>query len=111
MWTKDDIVITVKDDLSEDNVITAMIDTPDGKVWVMGEVTFEGSRLEIRGLHIHGDDVGANEYGVKRLRWLANAIMELVDCDEIIVEGATRASGAAKGNLSRPVRFPRKVSA
>jgi hypothetical protein len=37
--------------------------------------------------------------------------LEWMDLDAVIVKGATRTSGARRGNLPRPLRFARKLPA
>lgn len=110
MWTVDDIAITVHEDLTDDPVVTAEIKTPDGTIWVMADLSIEGRVMTLRQVHIHGHDVGSRAYGAIRLRWLAQAVMEVVDVDLTVVEGASRTSGANPGRRPSPIRFPRKVA-
>ena len=51
-------------DESEGAIATARITTSIGTIMAMAEVMLEGRRLTLRGLHVHGEDVGMNELGV-----------------------------------------------
>lgn len=97
MWTVSDIRIVVDDDLSDDPIVTAEISTPAGRLKLMADVDIVGRRLRLKGLHMHGDGFGPSEFGAGNLRRLTEAVMERLDCDEIIVEGAARTSGANPG--------------
>lgn len=108
MWTKHDIVIELDDHMTDDPVMTATISTPDGKVMVMAEVLEDGSALVLRHLHIHGENVGKNEFGQARLRNLVGAVLDSLEAyDEIVIEGAVRTSGTGKGRRPRAIRFTR----
>ena len=56
------------------------------------------SRLDIQG-------AGPNTIGWARLRDLAQSVMELLDVDELRIEGAVRASGAGPGRRPAPLVF------
>lgn len=109
MWKAEDIGIVIDDDLTDDPVVTADIDTPAGRLKLMAAVTIEGRTLVLVGLHMHGVDIGPREFGVGNLRKLADAAMETVGCDEIIVEGAPRTSGANPGRTAKRLRFERRL--
>ena len=111
MWTADDIAITLHHDLTDDPVVTAEVKTPDGTIWVMADLSIDGGVMTLRQVHIHGHDVGSGAYGAHRLRWLAQAVMEAVNVDLTIVEGASRTTGANPGHKPGPIRFRRKVPA
>ena len=108
MWTKNDIVIELDEYMTDDPVMTATISTPDGEVMVMAEMLTDGSALVLRRLHIHGENVGKNEFGHTRLRNLVGAVLDALEAyDEIVVEGAVRTSGAGKGRRPCAIRFTR----
>jgi hypothetical protein len=111
MWTVHDLEIELEDELTDGQVVTARIATPGGVLLVMTEVEQQGCELTLDRLHMHGERLGPNELGPHRLRQLANAFMEWMDLDAVIVKGAARTSGARRGNLPRPLRFTRKVYA
>jgi len=98
-------------DESEGAIATARITTSAGTIMAMAEVALEGRRLTLRGLHIHGEDVGMNELGVSGLRRMVAEAMEDLDVDEIVIEGAVRVSGAGPGRTPRRLRFTRKIPA
>jgi len=111
MWTADDIAITLRHDLTEDPVVTAEIKTPDGTIWVMADLSITDNVMTLRQVHIHGHDVGSGGYGARQLRWLAQAVMEAIDVNLTIVEGASRTTGANPGRRPGPIRFQRKTVA
>jgi hypothetical protein len=109
MWTADDIEIELEDELTDGPVVTARITTPLGALLVMAEVELQGRELRLDRLHMHGETLRPNQFGPHRLRQIANALIEWMDLDGIVVEGATRTSGARRGNFPRPLRFARKL--
>ncbi len=110
-WTTDDIQIEMEDELTDGDVVTARITTPAGALLVMAEVEPQGRELLLYGLHMQGETIRPNGLGPHRLRQLAQMLRELVDLDAIVIQGATRISGAHRGRLPRPLRFTRKLSA
>jgi hypothetical protein len=108
MWTAKDIRIVLDDDASEDEIVTVLVATPDGTLAIMAEVEWPKRVLTLRHLHIHSEELGPNEFGIKRLRWLGRAALEVLDADEIIVEGEIRTTGAGPGHRPRPLRFTRR---
>jgi hypothetical protein len=74
----------------------------------MAEPDQDGRVLLLRGLHMHAESAGANVVGAANLRVLADMIMERMDYDELIVEGAIRTSGANPGHRPRQLRFTRR---
>ena len=75
----------------------------------MADIEFEndGRRLVLKGVHIHSEG-GPRSIGIANLRVLADFILAKVNCDETIVEGASRTTGANPGHLPRPLRFTRR---
>jgi hypothetical protein len=96
-------------DDTDDPVVTATIATPAGTLRAMAEIERIGRLLILRGYHMHGEDIGRNEFGLRHFLWLAQAVMEYLDVDEIQIEGAIRTSGTNLGHRPRPTRFARKV--
>jgi hypothetical protein len=111
MWTAADIDIVLDDELTDDPVITARILTPAGELLVMAEVSLDDGELVLRGLHMHGVSLGLNSLGWSRLRQLARAVIERMDVDAIVIEGAVRTSGARRGFIPRRIRFARALPA
>lgn len=110
MWTTDDIQIEMEDGLTDGNVFTARIITPAGVLLVMAEVEPRRRKLLLDGLPVQGETIRPNELGPHRLRQLSDVLMELVDFDVLVIQGATRTSGAHRGRLPGPLRFTRRLS-
>lgn len=111
MWTGADIRLRLDDSLTDGDIATAEITTPVGVLMMLAEVRFEERCLRLVGVHTFGADIGPNQFGPTRLRWLAQAVMEVLDCDEIIVEGAVRTTGAGPGRRPGRLRFARALPA
>jgi hypothetical protein len=104
------MAIDIIGEQSEAAVATARIETTVGTIVVMAEVTMEGRCLMLRGLHVHGIDVGVNELRVAGLRRVVREFMEDLNVDEMVIEGSVRTTGAGPGRTPRPLRFARNVS-
>jgi hypothetical protein len=96
---------------SDETIVVARIATSVGTVLVMAEVALEDRTLTLSGVHVQGDDVGANEIGVAGLRRIIQEAMEELGVDEIIIVGSVRTTGAGPGRIPRPLRFTRKIPA
>jgi hypothetical protein len=108
-WSGNDIDIEVDDLGTDDPVVPARITTPAGVLEVVAEPAQEGRRLVLERLHMHGVDVGPRQFGLANLRALAQAVMERMDLDEIVIRGAVRTSGANPGHRPGERRFTRKA--
>jgi hypothetical protein len=106
-WSGGDIDIVLDQFGTDDPVVTATIVTPAGDLAVMAEPITQGRRLVLDGLHMHGVNLRPGQLGWLRLRWLAQAVMERLDLDEIVVRGAVRTSGANPGRRPGERRFKR----
>jgi hypothetical protein len=95
----------------EGAIATARIATSVGTIMAMAEVMLEERCLTLCGLHVHCEDVGMNELGVSGLRRMVADVMEDLDVDEIVIEGAVRVSGAGPGRTPRRLRFTEKIHA
>jgi hypothetical protein len=111
VWTAADIEIVLDDDFTDDPVVTARIHTPAGDLLIMAEVGSDRRELVRRGLPMQGMHIGPNALGWPRLRQLARAVMERMDVDAIVVEGAVRTSGAHRGGTPNKLRFTRVLPA
>jgi hypothetical protein len=110
MWAASDIKIVILDDGTEGTVATAKITTPAGTLLLMFErPEMRDSCLFLHECHMQGDDVGSKEFGHAKLYWLARAVMELLDVEQIEIEGTIRTSGRNPGHRPRPVRFARTI--
>ena len=107
MWSTNDISFEFDDTGTSDPVVTVEVTTPDGVLVIMGEPKQERRTLIVEGVHIHGIGIGPNGLGPAKLRVVAQAILEGMDYDELIVEGAARTTGAQQGRRPKPIRFLR----
>jgi hypothetical protein len=109
MWQQHEIGFELFAELSGDKVVTAQITTPDGVILMMAELEQEhnGRRLKLMRFHAQGLGVGSNSVGHANLRVLVRKVMEEMDYDELVVEGAPRTSGANPGRTPRVLRFTR----
>lgn len=108
-WSGDDIEIEADDLGTDDPVVTARITTPAGILDVMAEPSQKGRCLVLERLHMHGVDIGPRQFGLANLRALAQAVMERMDLDEIVIRGAVRTSGANPRRRPGERRFTRKT--
>ena len=108
MWRLSDIRFEMIDDLSEGSLVTLEISTPIGTMLVMGSAMVAGRVITADGVHIHGVDVASGAFGPGALRVIADALLERMNCDELVVQGAVRTSGARPGARPRPLRFARR---
>ena len=106
MWRTGDISFDFVDELTSDPVVTILVSTPDGTLRFMAEPEIrKGTTLLLRA--VHAQDARPNAVGAANLRIVARALMERLNVDGLIVEGAVRTSGANPGRRPRPLRFTR----
>jgi hypothetical protein len=108
MWQAADVEFDLIDGATDHPVLSDLIKTPLGTLELMAEPILSKRRLMLRGLHVQGVDLRPNALGPANLRRLAAIVMERLDCDEIVIEGAVRTTGAGKGRRPRPTRFARR---
>lgn len=107
MWVPDDLSFEIIDDMSEDPVVTIIVTTPDGIMKFMAEPEQVGTTLIMHATHIQG--LWSNAVGAGNLIVLARTLMERMEFDEIVVEGAIRTTGANPDNRPRVFRFTRRI--
>jgi hypothetical protein len=106
-WAITDIrLIELDTDGCDGEIVTANIHTPLGVVSIIGALDIEGRTLFVRNAHIQSQ-AGANDFGIAKLRVMAQAELERIDCDEVRIEGAARTTGANPGHRPGPLRFTR----
>jgi hypothetical protein len=106
MWRTGDISFEFVDELTLDPVVTVLVSTPGGTLRFMAEPAMrDGTTLVLRAMH--AQDSYPNAVGPANLRVVARALMERLDIDGLIIEGAIRTSGASPGRRPRPIRFTR----
>jgi hypothetical protein len=109
MWRPADISFDMIDDLTADPVVTVVVTTPDGTLRVMAEPEMGAGVLILRRLHIQ--DGVPNAIGAGNLLVLARTLMERMDFDGLLIEGALRTTGANPGHRPAALRFTRAVRA
>jgi hypothetical protein len=105
MWRVEDISIELDDEMTGDPVVTALVWSPGGILRFMAEPEVLGTMLVLHRTHVEGGQ--ANTVGAANLMVLAQAVMERMDFDGLVVEGAPRTTGANPGRQPRALRFSR----
>lgn len=106
-WSPTDLSFEFVSETTSGAVVTADISTPAGMLRVMAELEEHDRTLVLRGFHIELT-VKPNSVGLHNLRTLAQVVMERMDYDELVIEGATRTTGAGPGRLPGRIRFTRR---
>ena len=107
LWDVADIAFEIVDDMSDDPVVTLRIATPAGPLTFMAEPAMQGTTLRLTRAHVQ--DAAPNTVGAGNLLVIARAVMEGMDLDGLVVEGALRTTGANPGHRPRALRFTRRV--
>lgn len=107
-WTKTDIAIELHDDGTEDTIVTVEVWTPAGVMYILAEVSEKAGELTLKGAHFSG--LGPNQLGLGNLKVIAAVALDYGGYDAIVIEGATRTTGANPGHTPRRLRFPRSRS-
>ena len=107
VWNPADLSFDMVDDLTSDPVITIRMETPIRRLSLTAEPKMDGATLILRGLHVQG--ASANKIGAANLMVLARTVMERMDIDRLVVEGALRTTGANPGHRPSILRFSRRL--
>jgi NADH dehydrogenase FAD-containing subunit len=107
MWDVADISFEIVSDMTDDPVVTLLVQTPAGQLTFTAEPVENGDTLVARGTHVQ--DASTNAIGTANLMVIAQALMERMGYDGLVVEGALRTTGANPGRRPRPIRFTRHV--
>ncbi len=107
LWDVADISFEIVDDMSDDPVVTLRIATPVGSLTFMAEPVMQGTTLHLT--RTHAQAAAPNTIGAGNLLVIAQAVMEGMDLDGLVVEGALRTTGANPGHRPRALRFTRRV--
>ena len=107
VWTAADIAFEIVDDLSDDPVVTIRLSTLAGPLTFMAEPVVQGTALLLNGVHVQ--DSTPNRIGAANLLVIAQALMERMELDGLVVEGAIRTTGAHPGHRLRRLRFTRHI--
>lgn len=97
------------DDLSDHRVTTLIVRWSSGELRIMGEVTCTERTIKATGVHVDATDPSPG-LNMALVRKIARQVMEGMDFDELIIEGAPRTTGASPGRRPRPLRFSRRSS-
>ena len=74
---------------------------PRGAIEVLANMTVEGDRLVLRGLHADGD--GPGSLGLAEIRAYARLLGRQMGVSALEIHGGTRTTGARPGKVPRPV--------
>ena len=107
LWKTWDIAFDFVDDMTDDPIVTVRIFTPVGPLTFMAQPVMDGTTMVLKGLH--AQDSAANTVGPGNLMVIAHAVMEGMDLDGLVIEGAVRSTGANPGHRPRDLRFTRRV--
>jgi hypothetical protein len=111
IWRKNEVAFTFLDDLVAHPIVAIAIDTPAGELRVMAVVQEAGRIMTLSRLHMHGEQAAArNSVGPGNLKVLAQIVMEGLDLDGLVIEGARRTTGAGAGRTPRRIRFTRHLA-
>jgi hypothetical protein len=94
----------------EGDVVIANLPLGRGHIEVMAEVNFGGRIMVATGVHPGVHDLEPAEMTIGALRTIAMRLLEEIDHDELVVEGADRTTGARPGRRSKPLWFKRTRS-
>ena len=103
MWTSTDIAVEIED--AEDCTMIATVRTPVGELTVIAEVQLVAGVLWARNVHVQGLSPGA--LGRAGLNAVAHKVLEEANAEELVVEGATRTTGANPHRRQWAFRYPR----
>jgi len=107
MWAVEDLSFEMVNDMTDDPVVTLRVSTPKGELVFTSEPVMRGNILVLQGTHVQGAYPSA--IGTANLMVIAQAVMEGMDLDGLVVEGALRTTGANPGRRPRDFRFTRRV--
>lgn len=108
-WRPEEVSFTVDDAATEASVWTILVHAPGCTLTVMTDEWQEspdGTRITLPGVHIQG--AARNAIGVANLRTIGERLCEEINCDELVVEGAIRTTGANPGRTPDHLRFQRR---
>ena len=103
MTEKVDVII----DLSDRDVVMGRLVIGRLTVEFLANVQWQGRLLELSAVHLYGN--GANTLGIGVLRQAIQALMVLLDVDQVILDGAERVTGAGVGKAGTGRKVPRRL--
>ena len=102
MWRSTSIAIEIVQ--AEGHEAIVAIDTPAGRLELMGTISIGGRVLTISGAHVQGLEPG--RLGRTGLNAIGRALLDIADVDQIIIQGGVRTTGRRQGRRPRAFRFP-----
>ncbi len=103
-----EIAFRLDESLTVGRVWTFFVDVPGYMLKVManeGETSPDGKQITLSGVHMDGP--GPNEIGVPNLRMIGDRFCEVFGYDELVVQGASRTTGASPERSPGHLRFKR----
>ena len=98
------------EELTTGDLVAVMVTTPSGKrVQLWAEVEIRDRVIVLRQFAIYGVDAGPRELGLRALRNLAHAALEVFNVDIIRIEEARRTAGANPGRTVPSIEFRRRT--
>jgi hypothetical protein len=107
-WRPTEIHFDIIDHLTDHPIVTMFIDTPAGRIEIMGEPVMRGNTMVVREAHLQ--TMSPQRIGVGNLYLLARMVMERMDIDGLTIEGSLRTTGANPGRKPEPIRFTRPAA-
>ncbi len=92
-------------EITPDDLIGACLTDGRHEIKLLAYLRIDGHVARIAELHVQG--AGAHSLGIGGIRGLARWTMEVLDVDELRIEGAARTSGAGPGRHPAPLVFRR----
>jgi hypothetical protein len=108
-WTAEDISFDIVYDMTDHPVVTLRVLTPVGPLRFMAEPVMQGTTMLLKGQPMQ--DLSRNAVGMANLMVIAHVVMERMNLDGLVIEGAVRSTGANPGHRPRGVRFTRRICA
>ncbi|QJD16436.1 hypothetical protein [Paracoccus sanguinis] len=93
----------------EGRLVTAELAYAGLSLTFMAEVCEADGVLSLIGVHVVA--VGSGQLTRTWMVRVAATVMEVLDYDAIIVQGASRTTGASPGHIPKPLRFARRGGA
>ena len=92
-------------EITPDDLIGACLTDGRREIKLLAYVRIDGQVARVSELHVQG--AGPHSLGIGGIRGLVQWTMEVLDVDELRIEGAARTSGAGPGRRPAPLVFRR----
>ncbi len=104
MFTSDEIEIEEVDPSSP--VVLLVVTTPLGEMRLVADIRVVNHVLYADGVHVGGLSPGP--LGRAGLNTIGRKMLEIAGVDQIVIQGRARTTGANKGRIPQPIRFPKR---